>query len=241
MGRMTMNIEKVLAVKNPNNTCCNCLKEKQTHKIMICELGYGSSFDGFSTRLNFCEDCLQLTDKKWWNFETLEENEYCHSYKYEKEILEFVKQMPLAGQEMFYNQFSNSHHCNMSSQDWIDHQLGILPHEKCKEYGFYSPDEIKAYQDRFPNCKHVKINIYSDGSKGSRCFMSASGDGDGKCYGVSDECYMCGSFEERNGEIIVVDTLKEFYEREERRLRNMIEYANKRLEMIENKNLTEYE
>ena len=70
----------------------------------------------------------------------------------------------------------------------------------------YSPSEIKAYEDRFPNCKHVEIKVYNDGSSNSECLFSAFGDENGS-YGsnVSDKCFLCSCYEERTGEIKVVD------------------------------------
>ena len=130
----------------------------------------------------------------------------------------------------------------MSGQDWIDYELDILPHEKCKEYGYYSPQEKQAYRDRFPNCKHVKIKVMVMDQKSSECFRSAFGDGNGNCgLNISDKCYLCDSFEERDGELQVIDVLEEFYKRETKRLQDMIRYAEKRLEKIKNKTLLEYE
>ena len=51
-------------------------------------------------------------------------------------------------------------------------------------------------------------------------------------HGIED-----ARLEERVGEIKVVDTVKEYYENETKRLQNMIEYATKRLKMIEDKTL----
>jgi len=240
---------KNIAIDNIGDTCCNCLKETEVHNIHIRALGWGSSFDNFSTQIDLCDECLKLTNPEWWKFKVCGNHdkygsydEYGEWYEYEKEIYKFVKQMPLAGQELFYNHYSYGAcaHYNMESQDWIDYKLGILSHDKCKEYGMYSPQEIKAYNDRYPNCKQVKIKVYSDGSKGSSCLWSAFGDGKGKCgANISSKCFMCDSFEEREGEITVVDDLEEFYKRETERLNYMIQYAQNRLEMIKNKTLTE--
>jgi hypothetical protein len=102
----------------------------------------------------------------------------------------------------------------------------------------YSPQEKKAYKDRFPNCKHVEIKIYSDGSKGSKCYMGARGNGEGNCgSNMYDDCYLCDRYEERTGEIKIIDELSEYYKREEERLNDMIAYAMKRLEKIKNKTL----
>ena len=109
--------------------------------------------------------------------------------------------MPLESRELFYNRFPsgwNTDH-NMDSQDWIDYELDLLPHEKCKEYSRYSPEEKQTYQERFPICDKVKIVAYEDGSKGSRCPFGAFGNKDGTSenHQTQDECYKCLMFEKR--------------------------------------------
>jgi hypothetical protein len=237
------------ALINPNSTCCSCLKEGKVRNIHIGALGWGSSFDNFSTQINLCDECFQLTNQDWWKLKVCgnhdENGQYDMSgewYEYEDEIFKFVKQMPLAGQELFYNRYAYGAcaSINWEPQDWIDYRLDILPHEKCKEYCCYSPQEKKAYADRFPNCKHVEIKVYSDKSKGSYCWRNAFGDSEGNCgLNYSDRCYLCNYFEERNEEIKVVDMLEDFYKRETERLNDMIVYATNRLGMIKNKTLTE--
>lgn len=232
-----------IEIKNIGKTCCNCLKETKVKHIHINALGYGSGFDNFSTQVDLCNECFEKTNPKWWELKVCGNHdkngsydEYGEWYEYENEIFEYIKQMPLAGQELFYNHYAYGAcaDSNMESQDWIDYELGILSHEKCKEYCMYSPQEKKAYKDRFPNCKNVEIKIYSDGSKGSRCYMGAWGDENGNCENMSDKCYLCDRYEERSGEIKVVDTVKEYYENEIERLNDMISYATKRLEKIKN-------
>ena len=122
------------------------------------------------------------------------------NYKYEKEILEFINKMPLAGQELFYARFDKGTSTDLiRGQDWIDYTLGILPHEKCKEYGYYSPQEIQAYQERFPLCEHPVNRICNDESKNSWCPFGAIGEYNQKCYenGKDDNCYECEYFQER--------------------------------------------
>jgi hypothetical protein len=238
-----------IAIKNPDITCCNCLMEGKVHNIHIGAMGYGSGFDNMSTQINLCDDCYNKTNHEWWKLKRVPtdvgyegDNHTFYKYEFENEIFNYVKQLPLVGKELFWNRYSYGAYadCNMDSQDWIDYELDILPHQKCKEYDIYSPQEQQAYKDRFPNCKHVKIQVYDDESKSSKCINMAWGDADGNCgSNMSDKCYMCEYFEERNGEIKTVDVLQEFYKRETERLNNIIAYATKRLEMIKNKTLTE--
>lgn len=129
------------AIQNSENVCFNCLKETIVHKINIPALGWGSQFDNFSTRIQLCDDCYSVTNPDWWKLNVIKgktdlEGEH---YEYEDEILKFVEQMPLAGQELFWNRYATGAFVSyyMEAQDWIDYQLGILPHEKCKEYDLY--------------------------------------------------------------------------------------------------------
>ena len=128
------------AIQNPENTCFNCLKETVVHKINIPALGWGNQFDNFSTRIHLCDNCYKSTNPDWWKLNIIKgktnwDGEY---YEYENEILQFIEQMPLAGQELFYNRYATGEFASfhMEAQDWIDYQLGMLPYEKYKEYVF---------------------------------------------------------------------------------------------------------
>lgn len=230
-----MNKEHI-AIQNPDITCCKCLKEKQNIKhLHIPALGYGSGFDCWSTQINLCDECLQTTNPEWWKLEIIDD-EWGGSYRYEKEIFEFIKSLPLAGQELFYNHYSTEGY-TMNSQDWIDYQLDILPHEKCKEYGMYSPQEKQAYKDRFPKCQHVELHVYNGGSSHTKCFKNAFGEADGSCneHNISNKCYMCSYFKERTKDIKTIYVDEEELERERQRLKEMIKYATEKLSKMETK------
>ena len=228
-----MNREHI-AIQNPENVCFKCLKETKVKSYRLDNRGYGSSFDSFNTNLQLCKDCTPKNMQKWFNEKPKMIDDYVENYKYEDNICEFISTLPIEGRELFYERFaSESGAGHMSDQDWIDYELDILPHEKCKEYGYYSPQEKNAYKDRFSKCKHVEAKIYGDGSKGSKCFRNAFGDGNGNCeLNISGECYLCDFFEERDGELKVVNVTNEFYKREIDRLCDMIAYATNRLEKI---------
>ena len=204
------NENKPLAIQNPENTCFKCLQDKQVHKICIPSLGNGSYFDNFSSRVYLCDTCLrQHTNLEWWKLETIENKEdwYEIYYKYEKEILEFINTLPIQGQELFHTRFAHGDKSYMEGQDWIDYELGILPHEECDKYGYYSPQEKDAYHKQYPICDKVKIVVYEDGSKGSRCPFGTSGNKDGTSEGHQTQsgCYKCKLFVERNGEIEIMN------------------------------------
>jgi len=208
-----------MAIENSENTCFNCLQlSLQIYEILIPALNHNSKFTNFSTILQLCNNCFKLTNPEWWKLEIIktysENNMMQLRYKYEKEILDFVNQMPIEGRELFYARFGNGANADhMSGQDWIDYVLDILPHEKCKLYGCFSPDEIKSYQKRFPICDKVKKVIYENEEfKEYNIFKL-------RCpFGVDDnqtqsQCYECKLFVERNGEIEIMDKEDfEFYE-----------------------------
>lgn len=189
------------AIQNPENVCFNCLKETTVYKIKIPALAFGSSFDNFSTKINLCDDCYKLTNPDWWKLNIIKGETDCDGkyYEYEDKILQFVNQMPLAGQELFWNRYATGANASyMEAQDWIDYELGILPHEKCKEYNLYSPQEKQAYRERFPVCQHPVNVIYKNGSNGCRCPFGAYGKYEQKVgLNICDECYQCKYFEQR--------------------------------------------
>lgn len=197
-----MNKEHI-AVKNPDLTCCKCLEEKSIRKITIPSKGYGSGFDSWSTQINLCDDCYSATNSEWWELRDSKppSNEDWHGdvpYEYEDEIFKFIKSLPLAGQEMIDNTYSTDSYACWEQQDWIDYQLGSLPHEKCKDYGVYSNDEIEAYETRFPSCEHTFNVIYNEKSKGCQCPFGAFGEYGGKTdINTSDECYGCIYYKKR--------------------------------------------
>jgi len=202
-----------IAIENPENICFNCLQSfPQVHEIIIPAINHNSIFTNFSSRLYFCDKCLSLTNPEWWKLEIIksysEDNMMQLNYKYEKEILEFINQMPLAGQELFYARFGSGVRSDLiRGQDWIDYALDKLPHEKCKEYGYYSPQERKAYKERFHICDKIKIVIYEDKDKDLRCPFGAYGNINGTYEGdhMHHQCYECKMFEIRDREVEIMN------------------------------------
>lgn len=205
------------AISKVGKTCCNCLKETKIHKIHIGSLGYGSGFDNFSTQIDLCDECFKQTNSNWWKLKTkIAFSDGGHDFKcyeYEDEIFKYVKQMPLAGQELFWSRYAYGACADdyMSGQDWIDYRLDILPHEKCKEYGYYSPQEKEAYHEKFPVCDKVKFIIYEDNSKGCHCPFGVFGNEDGTSEGHQTQsgCYECKMFKTRKNEIETM-TIEDF-------------------------------
>jgi len=218
-----------ITINDPESTCFNCLKEyQQLHTIHIPALNHNSKFENFSSRLYLCPICYNLTNPIWWNLEIIksytEHNMMQLNYKYESEILDFIDQMPLAGQELFYARFGKGLNCgSMKGQDWIDYGLGKLSNKKCKEYGYFSFEERKAYYERFHVCDKVRIVVYEDDEnskddnnnhKESRCPFGAFGNEDGTSEGYKPhhQCYECKVFEVRDSKSEIEVMNKEDFE-----------------------------
>lgn len=125
-------------INNPEHTCFKCLKETKVNTIEINQTGYGSRFDGLSTQIQLCDECYQLTNPDWWELEQIPIKELgndFYEYKYENEMFEFIEQLPIASQELFFNHFASGAGAEyMEAQNWINGELGILTDEKCEEY-----------------------------------------------------------------------------------------------------------
>jgi hypothetical protein len=226
---------KIKPIRNSKNLCWKCLKHK-THinVIEFGNLGYGSSFDGWGSRIQLCDHCYQESNPKIWDTKIFDErNIYGGHYKYEDKMWGYINNLPIQSRELCENKYCfgwNADHI-MNAQDWIDYQLDILPHEKCKKYHLYSPDEIKAYNNRFPTCNKVYKEIFPDGSSGCRCSCGAHGNSDGSCgLNISDECYMCIDYEiKADKEMKSIDISEEDMNNEIQHLQNMLKYATEHL------------
>ncbi|GFN32466.1 hypothetical protein [Paenibacillus xylaniclasticus] len=199
-----------IAVVNPEITCFKCLQEKDVKQIYIPSKGYGSGFDSWSTQINLCDECYKLTNPSWWELKDADQDieEYDEwygsaPYKYEDEIFKFAKSLEPAGRELFWNRYAS--HSHWEPQDYIDYELGNLSHEKCEEYGVYSPQVIEAYQTRFPTCQHPVHIIYDDGTVGCQCPFGALGrEGQTVDLNIWDNCYRCTYYQVRE------TTIREF-------------------------------
>ena len=129
-----MNNKNIKSVKN-NKLCMNCLKEEYTKKYYIKSRGFNSIFDGYKTHLQVCSKCDKEEFKIWFNEQPSTYDGYCEEYEYEDKILEFIHNLPLQSQELFFNTFNSNEQYFIDAQDWIDYQLDELSHEKCNEYG----------------------------------------------------------------------------------------------------------
>lgn len=212
-------LKKKVAIKSTEKLCWNCLQEKdEIHKIELGPLGYGSEFDCCSTQIQLCDDCYNASNPEIWSDELVYDNDDCKEYdwshyKYEDKMFDYFNNLPIEGKQFVMNEYWIGDYF-MDPQDWIDYELGILSHEKAKEYGLYSKQEISAYIERFPKCKWPANRIYSDGNKACWCPFGASGDYDQEIGdSISVECYKCPYYNERSPEDTISNILnKDFNE-----------------------------
>lgn len=187
-----MNSKGIVALKD-TSVCMKCLKNKATHIYLIYGRGYDSLFDGMNTKIQCCDECNRPEYKEWFS-----------KLEYEDKIWDLINSLPLESQELFQNRFEIGNGWYMESQDWIDYQLGELPHEKCKEYCLYSPKDIEAYNTKFTTCEYVANVIWNDKSKGSWCPFGAYGAYGQKvdeCGNLSNECTDCRYYQSRENPI----------------------------------------
>ena len=200
--------KKIIAREYKENLCFSCLKECEDIKEYKLGLrGYGSTYDGTTSKLQLCSSCREGIDKgldKIFN-EVPAESEYLEDYNYEEILRSYIDTLPLEGQELFDNTLTQGWTSyRIDAQDWLDIETKIATDSVYKKNGFYSPSEIDTYYDRFPKCDNTYIKTYNDGSRGSYCRLcSASGnveDIDGTPtviadkYNISIDCYYCNSF-----------------------------------------------
>jgi len=220
------NENKPLAILNPENICFKCLQKYQAQQINsiyinpIYGCGYGDSeFNGYGSRLDLCTECYNQTNSEWWKLEKIKQNKEINdytdyidniSYKYEEEIIKYLKSMPIEGQELFFNMFAIGYKpLDMESQDWIDYTLEIISHENCRKYDYYySPDEKKAYYKMYPKCQHPVNLIKENGYNISICPFGSKGKYNQE---IDDDlyirCYECQYYQER------ISTIKDINEK----------------------------
>lgn len=194
-----MNSKGIKAVED-EKLCMKCLKNKAIHIYPVSCRGYGSIYDMTDTRFQCCDECDRPEFGEWF-FESPTVDDYVENYKYEDNIYELIKNLPLESQELFENRL-NTKDYPMEPQDWIDYELGELPKEKCEEYSLYSPEEKTAYREKFSTCEQVVNVVYNDDSKNSRCPFGAFGDYDQKVsINIWEECYDCKYYQKRENPI----------------------------------------
>ena len=127
-------INRVEYVKYKENLCFKCLQEKEDiNTYGLKGRGYGSKYQNAYTKLQLCDECVGSIKKheelKKWFYEKPKMEDICtEDYKYEGEIAEYIKTIPIQGQEIFYNQLSNS--WIEDSQEWIDKELGLITEDE---------------------------------------------------------------------------------------------------------------
>lgn len=224
-----MNSKNIIPIKHKNCTCMKCLKEFKQKELVIIdipELGYGSAFDGTTTKLILCEQCYEKSNPIIWNKEVTEhfaseyfndipdkDYVYTQEYFYENEILTYINNLPIQSQELIWNTFATGWNSDykMKAQDWIDYELNELDYKNCKKYGLISKEEKDAYVNRFPNCEWVVNQVFEDKSINSKCPYYAYGTKDqGLSDKISPECFQCKYYKKRTNNIATIKE-KDFY------------------------------
>lgn len=191
-----MNLKNIKAT-NDTSLCMKCLKKKATNFYNIYGRGYGSDYDMEDMTFQCCDECDDSEYKKWFEEKSTTDG-YEESYQYEENITNLINNLPLEGQELFWNRLNNNGF-HMEPQDWIDYELKELPHEKCREYHILSPKDEELYNSRFPSCENVINVIWPDSSKGSRCPFGVCGAYGQKAntYVNSTHCTDCEYYKQR--------------------------------------------
>lgn len=184
--------------------CYHCLSNNDLEEFYFEDIGWNSKFDGLESKIILCKNCIEKLKPLWIppktiTVEDIHFPEYSTAtYAFEEELFEFIENCDIRIKELFFNQYNEGFQFKkIDSQDWIDYNLGILPHEKCKKYGFISPEETKEYNEKYPNCKHVYNSQIGD-IKFSQCIFNAKGDYNGNTVeNTSTQCYNCPHFVKR--------------------------------------------
>ena len=95
-----MNSKNIVALED-KTLCMVCLKEKASHKYKISGREYGSLFDEDDTHWQCCDNCHKDEYDIWAN-ELPKLDDYCEEYEYEDKISEFIHNLPLQSQELFF-------------------------------------------------------------------------------------------------------------------------------------------
>lgn len=210
-----MNSKDIKSISYSDDLCFKCLQKYDKTDITtvyLLDCGYGSKFDGFNSKMQLCSKCYEECKDLWkMNSITDEKGNDLKRYESEEDIIKYINELPIEGQELFLNRMAwGTFISSMGAQDWIDYKLGELPYEKCKEYGLISYEELSDYKEKFPKCKYP-INITNDdGSQICHCPRGSYGK-----YGqeVDDtlyiNCYNCPIYTERTEDDTILDLSSE--------------------------------
>ena len=195
-------------IDNDQRLCWKCLSESDhITTIEFGDLGYGSGFDGWSSKIQLCDICFDKETQRIWSLELIptvfHEITGNSEYKYEDEMFDYLSRLPLESRELVENRYAYGVPIHMKPIDWIKYEVGELSHKQCKKYGLYSPKEISAYRGKFPTCGNVYKVVYKDGSSGNRCKYGASGRQTEPYdpYSVSTQCLKCRRYFRRSDDI----------------------------------------
>ncbi len=193
---------------NSGHICMKCLKEKlDVKQYTLYERGYGSMFDGISSKLQLCDECKPENLEEWLD-ETPTfpyQDGMTEEYTREKNLYDFIESCPPAGKELFWNHYADGWNVDkFERSDALLIEAKIASDDVYRKYNMYTPSEIKASKERFPTCKHVFGVKYDDGSIGYRCSCF-----DVRCnvennYRYNTKCNNCPNYQQLVGERAIV-------------------------------------
>lgn len=152
-----MNSKNIVALED-KTLCMVCLKEKATRKYEISGRGYGSFFDEYDTYWQCCDNCHKDEYDTWANEQPSTDN-YYEKYKHEEEILEFIHNLPLQSQELFFNTFNSNKQYFMDAQYWIDYELGKFTMKNVDEVEEYCENEKKRLENMLKYAKTRLVEL----------------------------------------------------------------------------------
>lgn len=143
-------------MSNNQKICFNCLRSGPLEMFKIPELGAGSFFNGFSSELHLCPDCLDTMKREWLKLEVLK-SETAAKYQYEDALLEWINGFPIEGKEKFYNTYAYGWRVRyQTTNEWVRENQKCCNHNRRKE-------------DQMKNCEESYLIVYPDGKKRLDC------------------------------------------------------------------------
>ena len=113
--------------------CLKCLSKKENiHEILYGPLTYGSLFDEVQYHLYLCDDCYRNTPSCIVNPKEMPNDEFddfkfegkvFYRYEDEEKIMEYLENLPIAGQEIVFNRTKTDYAFpldRINPIDWIE-------------------------------------------------------------------------------------------------------------------------
>lgn len=152
-----MEKHKIIAAKYSEKICYKCLCEKQhIHTYKLNNRYWGSIFDEKKLILQLCDDCCKEDDEelKEWFSEEPKMIQNTENYDYEDNIEEYIRELPIQGQELFENQSAIISY-KVPPQIWIDFELGLISGDEFDRIVM----NTEEFQNNIQNLNKIKSEI----------------------------------------------------------------------------------